>query len=332
MTTPVQPERQGWRRWRARIAPTGPWDALIRLALAFPPGLAVAALSGIGHRWIDILAQFTAPALVATALLTGLLALTRFRMAALQGAVACVALLVAVAPQWFPRGPEPEAGAPIVRLYSANLWARNGEVDAMAASVREADADIVVLIELGDVAAGRLDEVLAGYPHRVATPRIDRSSGAARSIIASRYPLTVIADRPDGLHAVGASVRTPVGPVHVLGVHLTRPWPFQEQWGQIEQTMAIGAIRADLTGPMVVAGDFNSVSSARIGRQMQRETGLRPASGFPGTWPSGLPAVAGVSIDQVYASPDLAFVRRRLGQPTGSDHRPVVSEFTRAAR
>ena len=329
MTPAVQQiSKDLWRRGK----PSGAVDAMFRLALAAPLAVGLAALSGIGHRAFDILAQFTGPALVATTVLTVLLALTRLRIAALHGLAACIVLLVAVAPQWFPSGPKPEAGAPVVRLYSANLWARNVDVDSIRASIGAADADIVVLIELGDAPAERLNEVLAGYPHRVATPRIDRPSGPARSVIASRLPLSPIRDRPDGLHAVGASVRTPIGPVHLLGVHLTRPWPFQEQWGQIEQTMAIGAIRSDLKGPMVVAGDFNSVSSARIGRLLQRRTGLRPAKGFPGTWPSALPSAATVTIDQVYASQDLAFVSRRLGRPNGSDHRPVLTEITRAAR
>ncbi len=332
MRTTVQQFGPASRRARLRWKPSGPLDVLARLILLAPLGLALIALSGIGHRWFDILAQFTAPALVATAMLTILLALTRPKVAALHGLAACAVLLMAVAPQWFPGGPKPEAGASVVRLYSANLWARNSDIEAIAASIREADADVVVLIELGDAPAEALDEVLTGYPNRVATPRIDRPSGPARSVIASRFPLAPIRDRRDGLHAVGASVRTPVGRVHVLGVHLTRPWPFQEQWGQIEQTMAIGAIREDLTGPMIVAGDFNSVSSARIGRQLQRETGLRPAPGFPGTWPAVLPAAATLTIDQVYASPDLAIVARRLGDATGSDHRPVVTEFTRAAK
>lgn len=307
-------------------------DILVRLALAAPLGLALIALSGIGHRGFDLLAQFTAPTLAATAAATVLLGLTRLKMAALHGLAACAALLVAVAPQWFPAGPRPEAEAPIVRLYSANLWARNTDVESIQASIRAADADVVVLIELGDTPARRLDEILVGYPHRVATPRVERPSGPARSIIASRFPLTPVRDRPDGLHAVGASVRTPLGLTHILGVHLTRPWPFQEQWGQISQTMALQAVAEDLNGPVVVAGDFNSVSSARIGRQMKRDLGLHPATGFPGTWPAPLPAPLGVTIDQVYASAGLAFVSRRLGRSTGSDHRPVVTEFTRAAR
>ena len=84
--------------------------------------------------------------------------------------------------------------------------------------------------------------------------------------------------------------------------------------------------------PVIAAGDFNSVSSARIGRQVQSQAGLIPAPGFPGTWPTRLPAFAGITIDQVYRSPDLALVSRRLGEPTGSDHRPVVTEFRKALR
>ena len=323
MTTPVHHILQGLRR-------LGPIEVLARLALAVPLGVGLAALSGVGHRWLDILAQFTAPALAATAVVTVLLALIRSKAAALQGLLACAVLLVAVGPQWFPGGPRPAAGAPLVRLYSANLWARNTDVDSMVASIRAADADVVVLIELGDAPAERLEELLAGYPHRVTTPRIDRPSGPARSVVASRLPLTAIPDRPDGLHAVGATVRSPIGPIHLLGVHLTRPWPFQEQWGQISQTMALEAIVESLDGPVVAAGDFNSVSTTRIGRQVRGDLGLHPAPGFPGTWPAFLPAPLGMTIDQVWATPDLAFVSRRLGAANGSDHRPVVTEFTRA--
>lgn len=307
-------------------------DALIRLALLAPLGLAFVALSGIGHRGFDLLAQFTAPALAATAFVSALLALTRLKMAAIHGLAACFALLAAVGPQWFPHGPEPDAGAPVVRLYSANLYYLNDDVAAIRASIEEADADVVVLIELGRNAAGRIDEVLEGYPHRAASMRMDNTRGPSRSVIGSRWPLATLPDEPDGLHAVTSVIRTPLGRLNVVGVHLTRPWPFQEQWGQISQTMALQEVVERLNGPVVVAGDFNSVSSARIGRQVRRDIGLHPAPGFPGTWPAPLPGPLGVTIDQVYASSDLAFVRRRLGRANGSDHRAVVTEFTRAAR
>jgi endonuclease/exonuclease/phosphatase (EEP) superfamily protein YafD len=300
-------------------------------AVSAPLPIALAAVSGVGHRWVDILAQFTAPALIASLLLTlGLAVLRRWRWA-VAGACVAALLFVAVWPQWVPPVGRPEPGAPVLRLYSANLFYLNDDVAAIRRSIEAADADVLVLIELGREPARRADEVLRGYPYRVASVRLDQTRGPSRSVIASRYPLTPLADPPDGLHSVAAVARTPLGPVNIVGVHLTRPWPYQFQWGQITQTMALTDIRRSLTGPVIVAGDFNSVSSARIGRQIRDDMTLIPAPGFPGTWPNALPSALGITIDQVYRSPDLALVGRRLGRPTGSDHQPVVTEFTRAA-
>ena len=329
MTHPVHPERQGarfaswtWRHWL---------EALVVLGLAPAVCLAALVLAGVDNRGVDLLAQFTAPALIATALLTVLLGLFRMK-AATTLAMLCAALLTAaVWPQWFPHGPAADADAPVVRLYSANLFYLNNDTAAIRRSIEAADADVLVLIELSGDQISKIDEVLDGYPYRSASIRLDRTRRPSRSLVASRWPLTARTAPPAGLHAVAVTLRTPLGPLDVVAVHLTRPWPFQHSWGQISQTAALGALVEDLNGPVVVAGDFNSVSTARIGKQIQGDIELHPASGFPGTWPSGLPSALGVTIDQVYASSDLAFVSRRLGRPTGSDHRPVVTEITRAA-
>lgn len=325
MADPVQSRRP----LAARIG-----RGLVRLILlglvCAPLPVALSQLSGVGHRWTDILAQFTGPAAVAILILTALLLLLRrWRWAIAAAAVA--ALCVAAAwSQWDTPTGLAEPGAPTVTLYSANVYVRNRDVEAMRRSIVEADPDIIILIELGREPSEKLDTLLDGYPHRVAGALIDRPTGAVRSVIASRFPLTDL--RPDSgpLHMIGARARTPLGPVNILGVHLTRPWPFQYQWGQIIQTTRLAEVRRGLDGPVIVAGDFNSVSNARIGRQVKAEAGLFPASGFPGTWPSALPGVFGMTIDQVWRSPDLAFVSRRLGRRNGSDHRPVVTVITRA--
>ena len=295
--------------------------------LGAPLAIAVAALGGFGHRWPDILAQFAAPALFATGGLVLLLVLVKLWPSVVVGLVTLGLLALAVWPQWMPDQGIEVADGPTLTLYSANVLWENNDVAAITDSVRAADADVVILIELGNGPAAQLEGILADYPHRVGTPTIGRGGKPARSVIASRYPLNEIQDRPDGLHAVGAVVETPLGPVNILGVHLTRPWPFQYQYGQIGQTMALAKVRRDLNGPVIVAGDFNAVSSARIGRQVQAEVGLTPAPGFPGTWPARIPAFAAITIDQVYRSPDLALLERRLGQANGSDHRPVVTRF-----
>ncbi len=307
-------------------------NALAGVALAGLAVFGIAALSGVGHRWVDILAQFTAPALLAAVAATAVCLLLRLWPAAGVGAAACLVLAIAVWPQWMPTRGTAATDTPIVRLYSANLWVFNTDVEAMRRSIVAADADILVLVEVGDAPADRLDTLLAGYPHRTAVGRMRGPGDHAQSIVASRYPIVQrLPDRPDGLSAAGAVVETPIGPINVFAVHLTRPWPYQYQWGQITQVMALTQRRlAAPANPVIAAGDFNSVSTARIGKQIQADMNLIPAPGWPGTWPSQAPAFAGITIDQVYRSPDLALITRRLGQPTGSDHRPVITEFTRA--
>ncbi len=292
--------------------------------LALTPSLvvALAALSGIGHRWIDLLAQFTGPALVIAVLALGAAALLRLR-AALLGAVATsLLLLIAGSSQWAPPRGEPTRGGAAFTLYSANLHFENTDTAAMRRSIEASDADFVVLVEAGPGATAALDTLLVGYPHRLVRHQF---------VLAGRRPIRDLNLRVPFLHISAAEVETPLGPVTVAGLHMTRPWPFQIQWEQIRQAEGLSAWARTVDGPLVVAGDFNSVSSARIGRQIRDQGGLTPAPGWPGTWPAQLPAFATLTIDQVYRSPELAIVDRRLGLPTGSDHRPVITRFVTAA-
>lgn len=303
---------------------------VVVLALLAPLAIALAGLSGIGHRWVDILAQFTGPALIAAGLGLTAAVLLRVRSVVVGAVVVCALVLASGSRQWAtPRG-EPQEGSPGFTLYSANLQARNTDVEAMAASIAASDADVVVLVEFGDAPAAEIDRVLAGYPYRAVNGRIDRPSGAARSVIASRRPLRNIGLRITALSVVGAVVETPLGPVTVAGAHMTRPWPYQIQWEQIRQATGLVEWARTVEGPVIAAGDFNSVSSARIGGIIKDDGRLIPAPGWPGTWPTRLPEAVGITIDQVYRTADLALVERTLGRPTGSDHRPVITRFVRA--
>lgn len=297
--------------------------------LIAPLAIAVAALSGLDHRWPDILAQFVAPALVATTAFAVLLGLFRLKTACGAALVVVLALAIAVWPQWGADRGKAQAGAPILTLYSANLYFRNDDVTAIRASIAEARPDVIVLVEASHDLVANLDAVLTDYPNRQLTPNSLRG-GRDATVIASRYPLRPQPDSVPNLNYALAVVDSPLGRINVIGAHLTRPWPYQIQWEQIRQARALGTVMAGLTGPTIVAGDFNSTSSGRIGRQIQAETTLKPNPGWPGTWPAQLPAFLGFTIDQVYRTPDLAVVSRRVGLRTGSDHRPVVTRLTLA--
>lgn len=307
------------------------FDTLCALVALVPSVVALAALSGIGHRAFDLLAQFTAPVFLATLICTAVVALLRLKTTAIAGLLSSALLLAAVWPQWFPNAPSPHHDAPVITVYSANLWARNTDIAAMKASITKANPDIILLVEVGDAPADNLDQLLVGYPHRAMSRAGNITVAPARTLVASRWPLKVIPENTrDRLSAMAAIVDTPLGETGVMAVHLTRPWPYQHQWGQIGQVEDMAAIRPELGERAIIAGDFNSVSSARIGRQIKDSMNLSPAPAHLGTWPTYLPSPFGITIDQVWHGQSLAVVDRRLGQKNGSDHRPVITRFTAA--
>lgn len=305
---------------------------LLVTAAALGPLLAigVADLSGIEHRWFDLAAQFSAPAAVGALVPTVLFALLRWRISILMGAITTAVCLIAAAPQAFVRMPPADEGVPTVRLYSANLWAGNDQVEAIRDSVARAGPDVVILIEASDAAYGALDLIVPDLPYRTASPRVPWGGGGARTVIASRWPVSEAVEEP-GVHAQTTVVRSPMGALRVTGVHLTRPWPYQIEWEQVRQIEALGVAVADQPKTsLIVAGDFNSVTDGRIGRLFARDGGLVPAPAFPGTWPAQAPSAFSMGIDNVWISRDLTVIERRLGDRNGSDHRPVVSVIGRA--
>lgn len=296
-----------------------------------PLGVAVAALSQNEHRWPDLANHFVAPAVLACVAWTLFLAVVKLRPSALFALLSSVLLAVAVWPQWFPKQAQADPSSQTITVYSANLWARNTDVALMAASIAAADPDVVLLVELGDTPAAELDRLLPDHPHREVSIVGNRYVAPARAMVASRWPLRPIPENTkDQLFSSAALIDTPIGRIGFMAAHLTRPWPYRYQHAQIIQAEDLAVAREHLGEDAIIAGDFNSVSSGRIGRQIQQSTGLIPAQGFPGTWPAKMPSALAITIDQVWHSSDLVIIERKLGQRNGSDHRPVITRYQRA--
>lgn len=296
-----------------------------------PLGIAVASLSQSEHRWPDLANHFVAPALLACAAWTLFLMVVRLKPSALFALFSSLLLAVAVWPQSFPNQAKPDLTSETLTVYSANLWALNTDVAAMAASIAAADADIVLLVEVGDAPAADLDTLLPDHPHREVSIVGNRNVAPARALVASRWPMRPIKENTkDQLFSSSARIQTPLGRIGFMSAHLTRPWPYRSQYAQITQAEDLAVAREFLGEDAIIAGDFNSVSSGRIGRQIQESTGLIPAAGFPGTWPAKVPSPLAITIDQVWHSKDLVIVERKLGQRNGSDHRPVITRYQRA--
>ncbi|HEY0051914.1 MAG TPA: endonuclease/exonuclease/phosphatase family protein, partial [Caulobacteraceae bacterium] len=233
------------------------------------------------HPALDVLTHLAEPARPLAFLAAGAMLALRLRGPALSILLAASALTIGMATEHRPAHADDRAE---LTVYSANLWWENENVDATAASIAAANADVVVLIELGDAQSEALDRLLAGYPNRVTTPRVGWRRGASRNVIASRLPLEKIEDTGDGLAVVSARLRLPDGTnLRVLGAHLTRPWPLRAHYAQPWQAVRLAERVGASAEPTLLVGDFNAAPHGRAVTRVEARTPLRAAAGEGGT-------------------------------------------------
>jgi endonuclease/exonuclease/phosphatase (EEP) superfamily protein YafD len=265
---------------------------------------------------------FTLPILVCALVWLGLMLLLQQVPASLVSALAVIMLMAAHWPQAFPYRPQPDPGATPIKVLFHNLWHNNPSGAGVLKLIDKEQPDVVALIEVSSEARAELLSGLEGrYPYR--DLHYDR-------LIFSRFPLRDVAYAKK-LDAGHVRVKTPDGPINLITVHLTRPWPFKRgsQTSQVERLETF--LTPYDTENMLVVGDFNSTPSAALLRDFARHQALNPAPALIGTWPDYLPGFVRLGIDNSFAGKALRFNERHVGDNTGSDHLPVIFVVTRAA-
>lgn len=280
---------------------------------------------------------------VGFALLTLAATVFRARRLAIGSGLTGAAMLGPIALTYAPPiGGSPESDDVLV-VYSANVYVGRADVGALAAQVREHDADIVLIQEATPGFAERLREELgAEYPYIVEASR----NGAYGQITLSRrpfvgeadhYPQGDLADRFDirpGINAADPQIRVAVEhagrELVIQNVHLTSPGGVEAVAEQLEQARWLGGWIDTEDRPVLMMGDFNCTpTSAHAG--LLRRAGWRDAfrqtgRGRGATWPARgvLSRLPGVRIDHAYTANGLEAIETRVLEARGSDHRPVV--------
>ena len=242
-----------------------------------------------------------------------------------------------------------------VRLVTWNLWWRLGDwkrrADAIAQMLEELRPDLVCLQEVWREGprnqAAELAERL-GMGHAFA---VDRTEGAVDQGVAllSRWPLTDVAQRtlpvPSEVRepnvALRARVQGPRGPLLLATTHLI-PFPHRSEWRErqaraLVEFMVDGAGGvADLSGRVIIAGDFNAPPDSD---EIRLLTGRRPphAPGwvFLDAWETAGDGSPGYTMSKANPNTaplllpnlrwDYVFVRWPSGRPGGVGH-PVRAE------
>ncbi|ESQ73932.1 endonuclease/exonuclease/phosphatase family protein [Asticcacaulis sp. AC402] len=271
---------------------------------------------------IDI---FSVPILSAFVVMAAGLTVMRQKWAGGLAGLACALMLAAVWPQAFPKQAAADDTVAPVRLVFANLLIRNKTPEKLLPWVDKQNPDVVAVIEANPDARAALIRGLKATRPYVAT-RYDM-------VVVSRFPLRRPRPRPGGFALMTVDVEAPGRPFKLAVTHLTRPWPFSDPEDQRRQFSRLAAaLDGFAQQDLILVGDFNTSPSASGMDDFMGQTGLHQAPALRGTWPSFLPSLLRVGIDNILASPDRVLSRRQVGGFTGSDHRPVVVDIRLARK
>lgn len=294
-------------------------------ALALPIAL---GFLGDFHPAFDSLAHFRAHLAAGLLVACVVLMVLRQRLVALTGLALAAGALVTTAPAYLAAPISPanaSADVPAYRLLHLNLRFDNAEPEKALSVIARARPDVITLNEMSPIWEAKLDLIRAAYPHRVVCASSKRIGGVA---ILSRRPFA-----GDGFcekRGRFGHVLVDFGgrPVTIAVLHLEWPWPF----GQARQVAALEGPLAAIEGPMLVAGDLNAALWSRTVRRLARAGDLQPIAGLGPTWsPPSLRALRrwiGLGIDHVMAGGGIAVQAARTGDDAGSDHLPVIVDFT----
>lgn len=213
-----------------------------------------------------------------------------------------------------------------VRLLVYNIYHLNDDLDAVVATVRRYDPDVVFLMEYSDAVQGAIEGAFADYPHRLIRP----SRFTMGLALFSRLPIEAAeVHRPEEtrIPVFEVRLRAASGVFTFVGGH---PWAPQPQWGALHRSQMelITRVAEAAAPPLIVAGDFNAapwshtmraLAERATVRLVRRELGLtktfRPVPGF------GLP------LDHVLVSAAWQVLALEYGPPGGSDHTPLIIDL-----
>ena len=244
--------------------------------------------------------------------------------------LASIGHILTLAPLFVPDD-RPATGASFT-LMTLNL--HNGEADSGQVAEQATRADVVILIEATPEALNALKPL--GWDERFRYSVGDVDDGVvSNTAVYSRFPLA-----PGRLIGETAfqqwetAVEVPeLGPVRLFAVHPCNPYCGGNRWDR-EHREVFEAVADDLTGPMVVAGDFNAVEEHGP-MQRLRALGLKSVTDVAGagwlpTFPADRRYPPLVPIDHVLIDEQLTATSVSTFQVDGSDHLGLLTTLADA--
>lgn len=250
----------------------------------------------------------------------------RWAMGAAAGIVAGSCMTI---PPLFLTAPTaPKDAQPVLRIWMQNVLASNENYNAVIDSIKAADPDLILLLELSAGWKSAAQALEKDYPFQVYEARDDNFGFG----FLSRIPVV----KGEAVDLSGfdiPSARVTLNwhnkEIDFLGTHTlpalgsdhfrVRNWHLKD----------IGKEAITAFKPFIVAGDLNVTPSSGVWRKMVKSSGLRSAGNLaaPSWSPFHVPLMD-ARIDYVLVSSQWKVRKFQLGPQNGSDHKSVLVELT----
>lgn len=291
-------------------------------------GLLIATTFGFLGQWhwtMDLFSHFRVQYMQLCLPLIGLYLWKRMN----RRAIALVALAAinyaSILPFYFGT-PEPPT-KPTVRAMLMNLNAGNGNTDLVMHAIREFDPDILLLEEVTPKWEAALFVLYTSYPYRIAKTRNDPFG----IMLLCRHPIKngeVVEIGTAAVPSISGTIYLPDGEIRFIGTHPLPPIGGEYSRQRNEQLMQL--IPHAEKGPVLLMGDLNTSPWSPYFKRLLKESGLKNSMkgfGFQPTWPAHLPWPR-IPLDHVLHSPEITVHHRAVGPDVGSDHLPVIVDFS----
>jgi endonuclease/exonuclease/phosphatase (EEP) superfamily protein YafD len=224
--------------------------------------------------------------------------------------------------------PDPAAEKPI-RAMLMNLNAGNGNTEQVLEAIRAANPDLLLLEEVTPKWAAELAVLNTTYPHRIAEPR-DNCFGI---MLLGKVPLEhgkVVEIGTSGVPSIIAKAYFPQGMISIIGTHPLPPAGAEYSKHRNSQLKELSKHTSAQEHPVLLVGDLNTSPWSPHFRDLIKETGLKNSMqgfGFQPTWPSNNGFLR-IPLDHVLHSQEITIHNRVVGGNVGSDHFPVIVDFS----
>ncbi|KUM24267.1 AP endonuclease [Mesorhizobium loti] len=292
----------------------------------------LAGFLGALHPALDSFSHFRIHLSVLTALLALSLLGSSYRLqaaAVLLFAIACFATTVSALPRLWPQQAIAKPADRIVyTLLQMNLRFDNPTPKKVLSLIGRTNPDVITLDEVTGMWTTELGYITSAYPYRILCPYPNGVFGVA---LLSRRPFaagTAPHCEPRGAMATATIDFGGTG-VDVAAIHLSWPWPREQYWqiGELAEPLAA------LGETAIMAGDCNAVPWSAAVRRVASTGKLTVMPSVGPTWmhrtlPDFLRRFAGLPIDQVFSKGAVTIRSATRLEDTGSDHLPVLVEFS----